>query len=233
VKTLEWNLQTFAASFDVGLLTGPAKEKAFILHGRRQASQFHHFLRRKKTLGDFLAREIRPHQLDVHSHLPSNRKCKQPHAVGMRHIELQQSLGRLTPQRRFALRAVVKFDFNRSPVQISPEQFAENSPRRNITIPVWLENETLRSILFVRRKRFVELKKHSLLASKRSPPDMNLVPFERQPIGPQIPPVEIRRSVMRRFISHKSFQVRIQKFRRSENAEVKNGERKSKVRMRN
>src|SRR3984957_5151287 len=97
----------------------------------------------------------------------------------MRHVELHPSLGRLTPQRRFALRTVVKFDFNRSPVQISPEQFAENSPRRNITISVRLENETLRSILFVRSKRFVESMEHSLLAIKRSSPDMNLVPFER------------------------------------------------------
>jgi hypothetical protein len=95
-------------------------------------------------------------------------------------------------------------------VQISPEQFAENSPRRNITISVRLENETLRSILFVRSKRFVESMEHSLLAIKRSPPDMNLVPFECQPIRPQIPPVEVRRSAIRRFIRHKSFQVRIQ-----------------------
>jgi hypothetical protein len=125
----------------------------------------------------------------------------------MRHIELHQSLGRLTPQRRFALRAVVKFDFNRSPVQISPEQFAENSPRRDITIPVRLENETLRSVLFVQSKRFTESMEHSLLAIQRSPPDMNLVPFERQPIRPQIPPVQVRPSVIRQFIRHKSFQV--------------------------
>lgn len=88
METLQRDLQSFAASFDVSFLAGPTAEKPFGAGRWRQRQQFDDFLRGEIAFGDFFRGNVGANSLNIDAKMAVARESEERQTVGMGNVEL-------------------------------------------------------------------------------------------------------------------------------------------------